>query len=296
MFHSLGTLIIGLVGLAFGALLNACLDLWAARAHRTNPALDRPVSDDAVRWRGLLPLTTWFAPSRTPGTASRYMLVELAVGASWAVAAWQSLPAFYLPGWTRISIFDSVVFGVVKMILCWLLVGLAVLDAGYLWLPDWFTLGGAALGLLFSIGRFAVHWIWETIPLHWATASGLASHRSHLYNAVFRWVVSILAALALVLLTRWSYRRIREQEGVRLGETKLLLLLAVWMGLWHTVVAAVLGIVAATVFALIFAARRRARLRLTALPLGTFLCIGGILSGLWGGTIIAAYLRWCGFE
>ena len=30
------------------------------------------------------------------------------------------------------------------------------------------------------------------------------------------------------------------------------------------------------------------------LPLGTFLCIGGILSSLWGQPMIAAYLRWSG--
>jgi leader peptidase (prepilin peptidase)/N-methyltransferase len=34
---------------------------------------------------------------------------------------------------------------------------------------------------------------------------------------------------------------------------------------------------------------------LKKLPLGTFLCIGGIISSLWGQPIIAAYLRWAGF-
>jgi prepilin signal peptidase PulO-like enzyme (type II secretory pathway) len=34
---------------------------------------------------------------------------------------------------------------------------------------------------------------------------------------------------------------------------------------------------------------------LTKLPLGTFLCVGGIISGLWGQRILAGYLRWAGF-
>jgi leader peptidase (prepilin peptidase)/N-methyltransferase len=34
---------------------------------------------------------------------------------------------------------------------------------------------------------------------------------------------------------------------------------------------------------------------LLKLPLGTFLCIGGIVSGLWHQEIIAAYLHWAGF-
>jgi leader peptidase (prepilin peptidase)/N-methyltransferase len=31
------------------------------------------------------------------------------------------------------------------------------------------------------------------------------------------------------------------------------------------------------------------------LPLGTFLCIGGIVSSFWSKQIIDAYLRWSGF-
>ena len=31
------------------------------------------------------------------------------------------------------------------------------------------------------------------------------------------------------------------------------------------------------------------------LPLGTFLCVGGIVSSLWGQPILAAYFRWAGF-
>jgi leader peptidase (prepilin peptidase)/N-methyltransferase len=34
---------------------------------------------------------------------------------------------------------------------------------------------------------------------------------------------------------------------------------------------------------------------LRKLPLGTFLCIGGIVSALWGQPILSAYLRWAGF-
>jgi leader peptidase (prepilin peptidase) / N-methyltransferase len=31
------------------------------------------------------------------------------------------------------------------------------------------------------------------------------------------------------------------------------------------------------------------------MPLGTFLCVGGIVSSLWGAPIVHAYLRWAGF-
>ena len=35
---------------------------------------------------------------------------------------------------------------------------------------------------------------------------------------------------------------------------------------------------------------------MTKLPLGTFLCVGGIVSALWGMPIIAAYLRFEGLR
>jgi len=34
---------------------------------------------------------------------------------------------------------------------------------------------------------------------------------------------------------------------------------------------------------------------LSKLPLGTFLCIGGIVSSLWGQPMLNAYIRWAGF-
>jgi leader peptidase (prepilin peptidase)/N-methyltransferase len=34
---------------------------------------------------------------------------------------------------------------------------------------------------------------------------------------------------------------------------------------------------------------------LKKLPLGTFLCVGGIVSSFWSRPIIDAYLRWAGF-
>ncbi len=302
MIRIAGTVLAALAGIVFGGVLNSSVDAWTAReCLQTKPVLCRKCGASFSSLK-TVPRSSWFALRRRCSNCAdagglRYPLVALAVGTTWAVAAWQSLPAFYLPGWGGISIFDSVVFGVVKMILCWLLIGLAVMDVEYRWLPDWFTLGGAALGLAFSIGRFAVYSLWQFIPLHWSVDdNNFVSHRQHLYDAVLRWIFGILVVPGIVLLARWTYQRIRSQEGVRVGEAKVMLLLAAWLGLSHMLLALVIGVLLAVAAVLVVAARRGPTIAwMTSMPFASFLCVGGIVSGLWGRTLIDAYLRWGAF-
>jgi leader peptidase (prepilin peptidase)/N-methyltransferase len=113
-------------------------------------------------------------------------------------------------------------------------------------------------------------------------------------------LLEILAAAALILLIRWLYKLIRLREGMGLGDAKLMALLAAWLGLPGALLAfalgAILGSVAALVLLAVPAARRGSETwAASKLPFGTFLCIGGIVSSLWGQPIIAAYLRWAGF-
>ena len=226
--------------------------------------------------------------------------MELSVGSIWAIAAWQQLPALYLPGWTRISIFDAIFFALVKMLLCYLLVALAVLDAEHLWLPDRLTLGGMLLGLPLSLARFGVHLIWRRLPLHWTFQSGLASHRAHLYDAFLLWLFGMLAIPAAILSIRWAYRLVRGREGIGVGDVKLLLMLAVWIGFSHTLLALMVGILLGFAAAIVMLFRRSSRETLESwaaarLPFGTFICIGGIVSALWGGDILRAYLSLAGY-
>jgi leader peptidase (prepilin peptidase) / N-methyltransferase len=299
-----GATIAGLLGLACGSFLNVCLTRWTSGESVVSPRSHCRACGRSLRWWENIPLASYLflgGRCRTCGVAIgiRYPIVELSVGCTWAIATWQQLPALYLPGWTRISIFDADFFGLVKMLLSYLLVALAVLDAEHLWLPDKLTLGGALLGLPLSLARFGVHLIWR-LPLHWSFQSGLASHRAHLYDAFLLWLFGMLAIPAAILSIRWAYRLFRGREGIGVGDVKLLLMLAVWIGFSHTLLALMLGILLGFVTAVLMLFRRSSRKTLEAwaaakLPFGTFLCIGGIVSALWGGDIIRAYLSLAGF-
>jgi leader peptidase (prepilin peptidase)/N-methyltransferase len=184
-----------------------------------------------------------------------------------------------------------------NMGLLWLLVALATLDAEHMWLPDWLTVPGIALGLALGFLKLPV-----LIRLSAMTglplAEGVGHSRFGIYEPAIELVMGVIAAAGLIVLIRWAYWLLRRREGIGLGDAKLMGLLAAWLGLPEALLAFGIGVVAGAAVALVGLVWPRGEQEawgLRKLPLGTFLCIGGIVSTLWGQPIIAAYLRWAGF-
>jgi len=234
----------------------------------------------------------------------RYPLVEVAVGALWAITLWhalrgpQDLSAYLAPGLAAANIGNFLYVVLFKMVLYWLLVALAVFDAEYFWLPDWLTIPAAALGFLVGLLHLGLLWILAS-PTPLLMRNGKLDVRHHLSSFTVRWILGIVAAAGLILLIRWIYWLVRRREGIGLGDAKLMVLLAVFLGPSGTLLAFVLGVFLGALVALIMLALSSLREEseswaMSKLPLGTFLCVGGIISSLWGQPIIAAYLRWAG--
>ncbi|MGA2168453.1 MAG: prepilin peptidase [Terracidiphilus sp.] len=284
MIRILGTIFAGLLGLAFGSFLNVCLSRWPQGESVVSPRSHCRNCDHTLSWWENIPLLSWLAlrgrcRNCHASIGWRYPLVELAVGAPWAVIAWRSYYAFF-----------PLEYAAGMMFLVWILVALAVLDAEHLWLPDAVTLPGIALGIgWWFLQMKQIDWSFR-IPLEpWEDARDAG-----------KWLLGILAAALLILLIRWLYQLIRHREGIGLGDAKLMALLAAWLGLPGALLAFALGVVFGAFVAVVLMAIPAARTNsnswaLKKLPLGTFLCLGGIVSALWGQPIIAAYLRWSGF-
>ena len=303
MIAILVTAFAGILGLAFGSFLNVCATRMPEDESIVVPRSHCRTCGRALPWHENVPLASWIAlRGRCRGCGTwigwRLPMVEFGVGFTWAVAAWQAMPALLMPGWSATSIFDAVLFAVEKMILCWLLVLLAVLDAEHFWLPDRLTVGGAILGLPFFFLNIAARWIWPFDPLE--NSSGWYSQRSHIYSSILHWMFGLLALPVFLLFTRWAYRMVRRREGMGLGDAKLMLLIAVWLGLDHSLLAFVLGVFLGAVVAVVMLLRKpktaeKDSWALTRLPLGTCLAVGGIISALWGAPLIHAYLEAAGF-
>jgi leader peptidase (prepilin peptidase)/N-methyltransferase len=297
MIRILGTVFAGLLGLAFGSFLNVCLSRWPAGESVVSPRSHCRHCNHTLAWWENIPLVGWLVlrgrcRSCRSSIGWRYPLVELAVGALWAISAWQVLDPSLYPDSLPVFYYDAVAHAVGNFTFFWLLVALAMLDADNLWLPDWITLPGIALGFFFIVLRATLS---AAMPI--IDKSGSMKYAAG--HAALGSILGILAA-ALILLIRWLYRLIRHREGIGLGDVKLMAMLAAWLGLPGALLAFVLGVVLGAAVALVLLAipsepASTGAWALKKLPLGTFLCIGGIVSALWGQPIISAYLHWAGF-
>ena len=193
-----------------------------------------------------------------------------------------------------VFVYDALALGVGNLILFWLLVALAVLDAEHLWLPDSITLPGSALGFFFVVLR-------GTLSAAYANRRQLSGSMKYAAeHSALDSLLSIVAAAGLILLIRWIYWLIRRREGIGLGDAKLMAMLAAWLGLPGALLSFGLAVVLAAIAALVLLVLPSTREKnknwaQIKLPLGTFLCVGGIVSSLWGQQMIGAYLRWAGF-
>lgn len=250
-----------LFGLVFGSFLNVCISRLPRHESIVRPRSRCPQCHAPIRASDNLPLVSWLLLGGRcrhckQRISIRYPLVELAT----AVLFVLSYVSF---GWSAQTLGADV--------LCFLLLGLAAMDAEFLLLPDAFTLPGIALGIIYagavSTGTFADR----------LGGAGLAL----LYAGI---------AAAVMLFIRDFYWVVRRQEGMGLGDAKLLAMIAAWLGLWKSGLALFLGVIAAAIFGLAFLAIRRpgkedGPLRL---PLGSFLC-GAAICALFGGNAI---LHW----
>jgi leader peptidase (prepilin peptidase)/N-methyltransferase len=294
MIRVFGTVFAALMGLAFGSFLNVCLTRWPAGESIVKPRSHCRNCGRTLAWWENVPLVSWLAlrgRCRTCGVwiGWRYLIVELAVGGIWAYLTWRLLGAYlailpsiqsgayppaYLPAAETIS----------AMFLSWILIGLAVLDAEHFWLADAVTIPATILGI--------VSVVLVLTDLGWANL--------HTWMLLGTRILGIAIAAGLILVIRWIYKLIRHREGLGLGDAKLMAMLAAWLGLPGALLSFAIGVVLGSLVAILMLARRKESENSESwvavkLPLGTFLCIGGIVSSLWGQPIIAAYLRWAGF-
>jgi leader peptidase (prepilin peptidase) / N-methyltransferase len=298
MFRILGSVFAGLVGLAFGSFLNVCLSRWPAGESVVKPPSHCRHCGRRLTWQENVPVLSWLVlrgrcKSCKGWIGWRYVLVEFAVGALWAMIAWQMAgqflgPVYYSPepvSFSPLFVEQASALLLGKMLLAWLLVGLAALDAEHLWLPDIATLPGIIVGAAIMLFRSAT--LLQPIPFS-------VPLLVRLLDLAF----DLLIAAGLILLIRWLYWLARHREGIGLGDAKLMAMLAAWLGLPGALLAFVIGVLLGALagVAIVLAPKspNSEPAGLTKLPLGTFLCIGGMVSLLCGSKILVAYLGWSG--
>jgi leader peptidase (prepilin peptidase) / N-methyltransferase len=294
----------GLLGLAFGSFLNVCLSRWPEGESVVKPRSHCRRCEHTLAWWENIPLASWIVlrgrcRQCKASIGVRYPLIELTVGLLWALQLWRALPASFPESASTAFVVYTLLSQAATLLFLWLLVALAALDAENLWLPNFLTLPGIVGGLLvFALGLFAR----VKLDAHAGSplSEGLRQLPFGMWGAIGARLLAILVAGGLILLIYWLYWLVRKQEGIGLGDAKLMAMLGAWLGLPCTLLAFAIGcaggVVAACVVLVVPAMRRdNESWGEQKLSFGTFLCIGGIFSTLWGQSIVDAYLRLAGF-
>lgn len=299
MIRVLGTVFAGLLGLAFGSFLNVCVSRWPADESVAHPGSHCRSCGRTLRWWENIPPASWLMLRGRCRTCKspiswRYPLVELAVGALWAFTVWRiflSAPELNY-GELSYHAWIALADGIARLIFLWLLVALAVLDAENFWLPDRLILPGIGLGLVLGITRAS--------DMAWFQSGGGIAAWAHAVGAAsMDWFLGAAIPAGVVLTIRLFYQWLRGQEGLGMGDVKLMAMVGGWLGvqagLLSFAFAVIFGAMAAVVLLAMPATRKDGEAwRQKKLPLGTFICIGATVSTFWGQPIIAAYRHWAG--
>lgn len=300
MIGTYGWILAGLLGLVFGSFLNTCASRWPNDESAIKPRSHCHSCGRTLAWWENVPLLSWLAlrgHCRTCKAAIgwRYPFVELAIAVLWAFTVWQIFNAApELNTWTlSYNACVNLVNGIARMIFLWLLVALAVLDAENLWLPDRLTLPGIALGLVLGVTR-------ATFEALLVFGGGFATWKHFASVAIVFWFLGAVVAAGVVLLIRFVYRMVRDQEGIGLGDVKLMAMIGGWLGIKFALLSLGIGVLFGAVYALYLLARpskleNKGEAGQQKLPFGAYLCLGAIVSTFWATQIIATYQRLAGF-
>ena len=148
-------------------------------------------------------------------------------------------------------------------VLCALLVALALIDVEHFLLPDVITLPGIAVGLAFS---------------PWLSWGGLKA--------------SLLGALVGggILLALWGgWYLLRKEEGMGLGDVKMLAMVGAFLGVRGVLVTLLGGSILGSIVGLLLMSKSEAGLK-SKLPFGTFLALGALLALFVGPNLVRLYL------
>ncbi len=161
--------------------------------------------------------------------------------------------------------------------LCFLLLGLAAMDAETMLLPNAFTLPGIALGVVYSGTICDGGWL----------------ARAHCATLSLSWTA---AAAALMLAIRWLYWLVRRTEGMGIGDAKLFAMIAAWLGPTNALLVFFLAVVGGAIYGVFLTTydNSGSEAGTRRVPLGSFLCAAAIFAAFQGKAVVDWYLGFFG--
>ena len=289
------------LGLIVGSFLNVCIARLPQGQSVVHPRSRCPHCGAGIRWYDNVPVVSWLLlggrcrDCKQP-IALRYPLVEIGLGLWFMVQAGEIYTLLHFS--KSHDLVSDVIVHVGIGFLGFLLIGLMVMDWQTQLLPDLFTLGGITVSFFLTCVRSIFLAPNEDDVLlnnnHVQISSpGSSAGQGNVFltgpeRMLGEWLLSVFAAVVILLLVRWLYKVLRHREGMGLGDVKLFGLLAAFLGFWSATLALFLGVLIASIYAVVLLARGKIG-RASKLAFGSFLAVGGLLAALYGEKIMSMY-------
>lgn len=248
--------IAGVFGAMIGSFLNVCILRWGAEPKESivRPPSHCPRCGVGLQWYDNIPIVSWLVlRGRCRGCQApisvQYPLVELLTALIWAFMVWRHGPSLEA---LRGAVFATV------------LLGIAMTDARAYIIPDEFSLGGLALGILFALaaGKQAL----GVALLGGAVGFGLL------------WLVAIAG--------EWMFK----QEAMGGGDIKMMAMAGAFLGWQGTLLTIFLGALIGSLIFVPLSLMGKKKL----VPFGIFLAIGAAATYLVGPAILTWYSAYLG--
>lgn len=250
----LSAIIGALFGAVIGSFLNVCIVRLPAEQSVVSPPSRCPKCGKGVEWRDNIPVLSWLLLGgkcrgcREP-ISIMYPLVELGTALIWALVAWQyGLSLLALKG---------AIFGT-------LLLGIALTDAREYIIPNEFTYGGLAIGLLLS------------------AAGGVEAVLAALIGAAVGFAILWIVGVA----GKWAFK----EEAMGGGDIKMMAMVGAFVGWQGVLLTVFLGALLGTLIFVPIQFFNREKL----VPFGIFLALGAAATWIAGSSLLAWYTGYVG--
>jgi leader peptidase (prepilin peptidase)/N-methyltransferase len=245
-----------LLGAAVGSFLNVCVYRWPAEKSVVRPRSACPGCAQPLSWYDNIPIFSYLwlrGRCRNCGMiiSAQYPAVELVCALIWLGAAVR---------------FGASIEAVHSALFLTILLGIALTDAKEMVIPDQFSLGGAAAGLLL------------------AAVPGDISLIAALIGAAGGYIGFWLIKLAAEKLLR--------KPALGVGDIHMMAMVGAFLGIEGVFITMLLGSLAGLLIGVpVLWARGKLALLGSYLPLGVFLAIGAAIAHAWGPLLLGWYLK-----
>ena len=245
-------LVFALAGLVVGSFLNVCIYRLPRHESIVWPASRCTACGRHLAWFENVPVVSWFllrGACRTCGAPISPMY-PVVEGATAMVFA------------GGVSLYGPSALLAVRLVFACALIVLFAIDLRHRILPNVITLPGIAAG-------FVVSWF---LPPGWVSS-----------------LIGIVGGGGILFAIAEAYYRVRGQEGLGMGDVKMLAMIGGFLGWPLMVLTLVLASFAGSIVGVTLIASGRGSLQ-AALPFGTFLALGSLVAAAAGDPILAWYL------